>query len=57
MDCATNRTATLFTNPACITAWRAEAKRVQPQSSATPKVRYVHQALELLDDLYCLQNL
>src|SRR5690349_1548445 len=56
MDCSTIRTGTLFTNRACITAWRAEAKRINAKSSSTQKDRYVQQALELLDDLYCLQN-
>ncbi len=56
MDCATMRGTTLFSNPACITAWRAEVRRVQQKSSCIHKSLYVQQALDLLDDLYCLQN-
>lgn len=60
MAVSNSNRSTLFANPACITAWRAEAKRVEQRSSQQALVaqnaQYVQNALALLDDLYCLNN-
>lgn len=51
---------TIFANERCITAWRAEAKRVEQRDPNTPEntrsATYVQKALELLDEMYCLNN-
>lgn len=42
--------SSIFANPSCITAWRAEARRVASNVSS------IHTALSLLSELYCLNN-
>lgn len=53
---ATSNAARLFANKKCITAWRAEAKRVAQLSTSSTHVNHVANALALLDELYCLHN-
>lgn len=47
---------TLLTNPACISAWRAEAKRTASHAVIAHNAQYVQNALAVLDELYCLKN-
>lgn len=51
----TYATTTIFANPKSIIAWRAEAKRLMVRNQS-PQLQYVQHALDLLDELYCLQN-
>lgn len=52
------KSPSLFANPACITAWRAEAKRaaINTDDQRQKNAQHVQEALELLDELYCLNN-
>ncbi len=56
MSYGTQRTTSLFANPVCIMAWRAEAARIAPLAMRAHNIHYMQNALVLLDELYCLKN-